>query len=676
MTDRIIVLVDMDCFYVQVEQRLQPQYYGKPCVVVQYNTWKGGGIIAVNYEARSFGITRGMRGDLARQKCPDLHLFQVPEVRGKADLTRYRDAGAEVIEVLSSFCDCVERASIDEAYLDITQLVVSKLETEILAEQLPQTSIVGWDDELNNSVITWLESINECETISDKNLAIAAVIVNEMRDAIFSKTKFKCSAGISHNKMLAKLACGLHKPNHQTILPQASVSQLFKKIPIHKLRNLGGKLGDDIKEKFQIETMFELSLLSEKKLKMQFGDKTGSWLYNVAKGIENEPVTSRQLPKSIGCGKNFPGKTALNTKIKVQNWLQKLAEELEERLMKDQKNNKRFAKVMTVSVRFQNDDKYTSTARTYHIKSYNASTIASDLYNLLEKMNKTSSTSHLWIPPIINLSLSAGKFQDNLDAEIQKIHKYFNINDRSPIKKNNNNECNEIPPKKSKPLNDSLRENSSINKSLPHASNSISNYFCSNNKNGECSSMQNSINVTALNNNLPIGGFFATKLKQNENKDIVNNNSLKQANYEENKSENSNQENQKELKLKNLEIPNNSTNDYPNFQYHEEINLQLKHVTSLDENLSSSKDMPLTEDLCKKCEQCCELIPIWKFQEHEDYHYALSVQQELKAIKDSCTELAEKTQIPQKRKISLNKKKTTKKHKDTLKTIDSFFKKC
>ncbi|XP_023213850.1 DNA polymerase eta-like [Centruroides sculpturatus] len=60
------------------------------------------------------------------------------------------------------------------------------------------------------------------------------------------------------------------------------------------------------------------------------------WLYNIARGIENEPVTARQLPKSIGCGKNFPGKAALNTKAKVRVWLQKLTEELEERLMKDQ----------------------------------------------------------------------------------------------------------------------------------------------------------------------------------------------------------------------------------------------------------------------------------------------------------------------------------------------------
>lgn len=119
--------------------------------VVQYNAWKGGGIIAVNYEARGFGVTRQMRGDEAMKKCSEIILVKVPEVRGKADLTKYRDAGKEVIEVLLQFGGKVERASIDEAYLDISGLVeeeVAKLislDAKIDAEDLPNTFIVGHD---------------------------------------------------------------------------------------------------------------------------------------------------------------------------------------------------------------------------------------------------------------------------------------------------------------------------------------------------------------------------------------------------------------------------------------------------------------------------------------------------------------------------------------------------
>lgn len=81
--DRVIVLVDMDAFYTQVEEKLDPTLQGKPIAVVQYNAWKGGGIIAVNYVARAKGVGRHMRGDEAKELCPDIVLCRVPQVREK-----------------------------------------------------------------------------------------------------------------------------------------------------------------------------------------------------------------------------------------------------------------------------------------------------------------------------------------------------------------------------------------------------------------------------------------------------------------------------------------------------------------------------------------------------------------------------------------------------------------
>nr|XP_053629418.1 DNA polymerase eta-like isoform X2 [Cherax quadricarinatus] len=122
---------------------------GVPAAVVQYNSWKGGGIIAVNYEARSFGVKRGMRGDEARSKCADIQLVQVPVNRGKADLTKYRNAGKEVIDVLCDFSGCVERASIDEAYIDLTNVIEGKLKQldgkKLTPDLLPSTWVVGYD---------------------------------------------------------------------------------------------------------------------------------------------------------------------------------------------------------------------------------------------------------------------------------------------------------------------------------------------------------------------------------------------------------------------------------------------------------------------------------------------------------------------------------------------------
>lgn len=84
-------------------------------------------IIAVNYPARAKGVTRHMRGDEAREQCPEIELVKVPNIREKADLSKYRNAGKQVAMVLQEYTELLSRASVDEAYLDITQQVQNRL---------------------------------------------------------------------------------------------------------------------------------------------------------------------------------------------------------------------------------------------------------------------------------------------------------------------------------------------------------------------------------------------------------------------------------------------------------------------------------------------------------------------------------------------------------------------
>ncbi|XP_074652840.1 DNA polymerase eta-like [Tubulanus polymorphus] len=429
--DRVIALVDMDCFYVQVEQRLNPQLKGKPCAVVQYNPWKGGGIIAVGYEARACGVTRNMRGDDAKSVCPDINLIAVPQVRGKADLTKYRNAGAEVIVVLSQFSACVERASVDEAYIDITDEAEIRLKSlsennkSLTGNMLPNTHIIGYDDKQKCpsaveesdvrrlGVESWLSELNTHneDRYYDKLLTTGGVIVEEMRLAVYEQTGFRCSAGVAPNKMLAKLVCGLHKPNKQSVLPQISVAGLFNSTPVRKVRNLGGKLGLSIVEQLGCETMADLTRISQLHLESVFGEKTGCWLYAVSRGIDTDPVNPRQLPKSIGCSKNFQGKAQLDTKTKVKHWLLELATELEERLITDREKNKRKAQTMTVSIRNRNCSKVLSVvSRSCSIVTYDKRVFADTAFILLKEFN----TSHdeQWAPALTLLGLSAGKFKD------------------------------------------------------------------------------------------------------------------------------------------------------------------------------------------------------------------------------------------------------------------------
>ncbi|XP_076317217.1 uncharacterized protein LOC143229176 [Tachypleus tridentatus] len=273
----------------------------------------------------------------------------------------------------------------------------------------------------------WLDHIRSAtgKFSPEQRLAVAAVIVEEMRAAVLSETGFHCSAGIAHNKMLAKLSCGLHKPQQQTIFPQDSVLLLYRELPVHKVRNLGGKLGEEVKEKLGIQTMGELSDISVRQLQRSFGEKTGSWLFEVAHGLDNEPVTARQLPKSIGCGKNFAGKSSLKTKEEVQYWLQQLTAELDERLRRDRSDNKRMAKLLTVSVRCYGDQGSGLTSRSCPIHIYDTKKLAHDALNLLQKINTAPSSSKEWSPALLNITLSAGKFQDDIENGMQNIESFF-----------------------------------------------------------------------------------------------------------------------------------------------------------------------------------------------------------------------------------------------------------
>ncbi|XP_046491410.1 DNA polymerase eta [Neodiprion pinetum] len=434
--ERIVVLVDMDCFFCQVEVKLQPDLRGKPLAVVQYNVWGSGGIIAVNYEARDHGVSRHMRPDEAKKKCPELLLATVPGVRGKADTSRYRIAGREVVEVLRKHSKVVERASVDEAYLDITELVnqemlSSQMSAAKMVECLPNTFVIGYSIVGNNDEAHRREGIEkwanaaygELGDIQSQKLAVAGTIIERIRADIYETTGYRCSAGISYNKILAKLACGLHKPNRQTILPLAGVPSLFQTLPVKKVRNLGGKFGDVVIESLGCNVMADLLSYSLKDLQTRFDDKTGLWLYNIARGMDNEPVTSRLISKSIGSCKNFPGKRAIVAKETLDHWVTQLSLEMAERLDQDAEENNRKATLLTVSYHYYKDNKTISQSRSCRLSSYKAKTISKGCLDIIIKFAKY---------PIVFIGMSASKFID-IDKEISTFRSFFTANTNATI---------------------------------------------------------------------------------------------------------------------------------------------------------------------------------------------------------------------------------------------------
>ncbi|KAF6205262.1 hypothetical protein GE061_019430 [Apolygus lucorum] len=455
MTDRIVALVDMDCFYCQVEEKLNPELKGKPTVVVQYNPWKGGGIIAVNYEARAQGVKRGMRGEQAKQLCPDIVLCSVPMIREKADLGRYRDAGREVIDVMCKFSECVQRASIDEAYLDLTSVVDKRLgefPNGVPTNEIPNTFVVGYTSESSNDEVlrsegtgSWLKDLysSGLNDVDAKKLAIGAVVVEEMRREILNVTGFKCSAGIAHNKILAKLAAGIHKPNRQTVLPHSSVAQLYSTLPVHKIRNLGGKLGRELEDVHGVKVMADLMKFSQSELTKLCEERMGSWLYQIARGFDNEPVMNRLISKSIGCCKNFPGRMSLSKGKDVEHWLNKLTEELLERLLEDETMNQRKAQHMIFSIRLQEDSrgKEVASSKSVPLFGYSHEKIVNSARTCLKKFCTQDASTAVWSPVITFLGLSAGKFVDTSN----KLKQLFNAmkNNRPSLTERTNDRITE-----------------------------------------------------------------------------------------------------------------------------------------------------------------------------------------------------------------------------------------
>ncbi|XP_039003259.1 DNA polymerase eta-like [Hibiscus syriacus] len=126
--------------------------------------------------------------------------------------------------------------------------------------------------------------------------------------------------------MLAKLASGMNKPAQQTVVPSSSVNALINTLPIRKMKQLGGKLGISLQNDMGVNTGGDLLQFPEEKLQECYGVNTGTWMWNIARGIRGEAVEGRLLPKSHRSGKTFPGPRALKTIPAVQHWLNQLCE--------------------------------------------------------------------------------------------------------------------------------------------------------------------------------------------------------------------------------------------------------------------------------------------------------------------------------------------------------------
>lgn len=341
MPPRAIVHLDLDCFYAQVEMRRlglgSSPWTTKESTPVAVQQWDG--LIAVNYAARASGVKRGMRATEASQICPGLRLVHVetigPGTTGtdpdrrtqKACLRRYREASEEVFAIFERHAARCEVASIDEAYLDLT-MEASKWLTE------DRLSATGRLDALAADAICAPGTSLDLE--EDVLLIAASGLVEQLRAEVLAETGFTVSAGISDNKLCAKLGSACNKPNRQTLVPRGSERLFMESVPLKELRGLGGKLGEKLRAAmgFDPDTLCsELIRVPQTELQKHLGDQHGAFVWRLARGIDSEEVVPNMKRKQYLSFKSFL--PWVQDAEALDPWLTNLAGELAERVLGD-----------------------------------------------------------------------------------------------------------------------------------------------------------------------------------------------------------------------------------------------------------------------------------------------------------------------------------------------------
>ena len=235
MDGRTIMHIDMNSFFASVEQAANPNLKGKPVVVTgsQQRTV----ILTASYEARAFGVKTGMMLHEARRHCPDV--IMVP-----ADNRKYTDTSTRIMKMMHDYTPMVEVFSIDEAWIDVTGSLRLFGGVENIAYQLKSRIKYHFD--------------------------------------------ITCSIGVAPNKLLAKLASEMKKPDGLTIIRPEEVSRVLEHMPIKELCGVGRNMERHLKM-MSIYTCGELGRCDEARLTRKFGI-IGSRLKQMGQGIDDSPV--------------------------------------------------------------------------------------------------------------------------------------------------------------------------------------------------------------------------------------------------------------------------------------------------------------------------------------------------------------------------------------------------
>jgi DNA polymerase IV len=250
---RKIIHIDMDAFYASIEQRDHEEYRGRPIAVGGSPVGRGGVVATASYEARKFGVRSAMPAKQAVKLCPNI-IF----VRPRFDV--YKSVSNHIREIFHRYTDLIEPLSLDEAYLDVTT--------------------------------------------DKRNIGSAIDIAAQIRQSIKEELQLTASAGVSVNKFVAKIASDLHKPDGLTFIGPSRIESFMEELPVEKFFGVGKVTAARMKS-MGLHTGSDLKNLTEAELKKHFG-KSGSFFYNIVRGIDEREVEPDRETKSIGAEDTFP----------------------------------------------------------------------------------------------------------------------------------------------------------------------------------------------------------------------------------------------------------------------------------------------------------------------------------------------------------------------------------
>ncbi|HLV11085.1 MAG TPA: DNA polymerase IV [Trueperaceae bacterium] len=288
---RKIVHVDMDAFYASVEQRDRPELRGLPVAVG--GTGPRAVVAAASYEARAFGVRSAMPMARALRLCPELVV-----VRPRFDV--YRHVSAQVRAIFHRYTDLVEPLALDEAYLDVTH-----------PKQGPPS---------------------------------ATLIARAIKAEVKRETGLTASAGVAGGKFLAKLACGLAKPDGLSVIRPEEADAVLRDLPVERFYGVGPRTAEKLR-RLGWRTGADLRAAGRERLVAELG-KHGAFLHDIATGVDDRPVVPDQPRKSLG------SETTFDADVTAEDQLDEVLSELCQDVQRSLERRGLAARRVTVKLRF------------------------------------------------------------------------------------------------------------------------------------------------------------------------------------------------------------------------------------------------------------------------------------------------------------------------------------